>query len=133
MIDYDEKVIKFIEEHKLDTRSRKRESVYMRMAIARFLRDKQFTLTEIGSYLNRDHASIFHYLEKYEYCKGYKDFQILEDRLKIAISSKVKRTKDYNEDYKKYLELRRRVLNITSQNDLYKLKDKLLKEIRQES
>jgi tRNA splicing ligase len=133
MIDYDEKVIKFIEEHKLDTRSRKRESVYMRMAIARFLRDKQFTLTEIGSYLNRDHASIFHYLEKYEYCKGYKDFQILEDRLKIAISSKVKRAKDYNEDYKKYLELRRRVLNITSQNDLYKLKDKLLKEIRQES
>ena len=105
----------------------------MRMAIARFLRDKQFTLTEIGSYLNRDHSSIHQYLDNYEYCKGYKDFQILEDRLKIAISSKVKRTKDYNEDYKKYLELRRRVLNITSQNDLYKLKDKLLKEIRQES
>lgn len=48
-------------------RSRKQEVVYTRITIAYFLRRHTIlSTTEIGRLINRDHATILHYLKAYE-------------------------------------------------------------------
>lgn len=48
-------------------KSRKQEVVYTRMTIAHFLRQyTTLSTTEIGNLINRDHATIIHYLKAYE-------------------------------------------------------------------
>jgi|TARA_B100000780_G_C21026859_1_gene411662 hypothetical protein len=51
----------------LQTKGRKRNSVNARMTCSYILRRRGFTLTQIGSFLGRDHATILHYLKNIEW------------------------------------------------------------------
>jgi chromosomal replication initiation ATPase DnaA len=49
------------------SRSRKRKLFFVRMMLAKFLRDyTTYTLTSIGGFVGRDHSTILYYLRNYE-------------------------------------------------------------------
>lgn len=50
----------------LTTDTRKSKVVYARMIVAKFLRMHDWTIVDIGGYLNKDHATVSYYLKKFE-------------------------------------------------------------------
>lgn len=52
---------------KLRGKSRKQEIVLLRAIVCRVLRNKDKSTPEIGSYINRDHATVVHLLNTYEF------------------------------------------------------------------
>ena len=73
-------------------RSRKQESVYTRMTIAHFLRQYTTLSTiEIGNLINRDHATITHYLKAYELeFRFNKDFRNFAKRIEGDLQDIIK-------------------------------------------
>lgn len=65
-------------------KSRKQDVVYTRMTIAYFLRQyTKLSTTEIGNLINRDHATIIHYLKAYDSeFRFNKDFRNFAERIK---------------------------------------------------
>ena len=61
----------------VNTKSRKREKVYARYVISRYLRNKGWTLCKIGEVLNRDHSNIVHGLKQFELLKKEMDFKFI--------------------------------------------------------
>jgi hypothetical protein len=57
---------KVIAKYEVNTKSRKREKVYARYVISRYLRNKGWTLQKIGGLLNRDHSNIVYGLKQFE-------------------------------------------------------------------
>ena len=73
-------------------RSRKQDVVYTRMTIAYFLRQyTKLSMTEIGNLINRDHATIIHYLKACdsEFCFN-KDFRNFAERIKEDLQDIIK-------------------------------------------
>lgn len=62
-----EDIKELIEEYQLQTRSRKRETVYKRYYLmhALFIRSNM-TLTDIGKLFNRDHSSVIHAIKEHK-------------------------------------------------------------------
>jgi len=63
--------------YEVNTKSRKREKVYARYVISRYLRNKGWTLQKIGGLLNRDHSNIVHGLKQFELLKKEMDFKFI--------------------------------------------------------
>lgn len=73
-------------------RSRKQEIVYTRMTTAYFLRQyTTLSTTEIGTLINRDHATIIHYLKAYDSeFRFNKDFRNFAERIKDELQDIIK-------------------------------------------
>ena len=68
-------VEEYISAEGLNTKSRRRDIVYRRMYLFKYLKQMQDkTLTEIGGLFNRDHSTIIHGLKTFEDVKLYDDF-----------------------------------------------------------
>ena len=86
-------------------RSRKRDVVYTRMTIAYFLRQyTKLSTTEIGNLINRNHATIIHYLKAYDsefrFNKDFRNFaesikEVLDDILKDSFALELE--EEFNE------------------------------------
>lgn len=71
-----------IQKHGLNTKSRKRELVYMRYVFYKFIRDNSvYSLGFIGSLFSRDHASVLHGVYEYQALKGYDDFERIKKQV----------------------------------------------------
>ena len=65
----------YICEEGLDTKSRKREVVYRRIYLFKYLQQMEgLTLTAIGKMFNKDHATVIHGLRTFDNVKLYEDF-----------------------------------------------------------
>ena len=74
-------VEQLIQELKLDTKCRKRELVYTRYVIYKYLRNQNMSLHIIGKYFKRDHASVLFGLRQYNELNtnNYPDFQAIKN------------------------------------------------------
>jgi len=63
--------------YELNTKSRKREKVYARFVVCRYLRNKGLSLTAIGNVINRDHATVLWALKQFELLKNEIDFKYI--------------------------------------------------------
>ncbi len=79
-----ERLRRYIQEENLDTKSRKRELVYQRFYIYKYLKEENShnSLAWIGQEFGRDHATVIHGLREYE---KYKD-----DRLFLEYTKQVR-------------------------------------------
>jgi hypothetical protein len=65
----------YICEEGLDTKCRKREVVYRRIYLFKYLQQMEgLTLTAIGNIFNKDHATVIHGLRTFDNVKLYEDF-----------------------------------------------------------
>ena len=63
--------------YELNTKSRKREKVYARFVICRYLRNQGRSLNAIGKVINRDHATVLWALKQFELLKNELDFKYI--------------------------------------------------------
>jgi hypothetical protein len=61
--------------YEVNTKSRKRDKVYARFVISKYLKNKGWSLQKIGEELNRDHSSIVYGLKQFELLKKEMDFK----------------------------------------------------------
>jgi len=64
-----------IAKYEVNTKSRKRDKVYARFVISKYLRNKGWSLCKIGEELNRDHSSIVYALKQFDILKNEMDFK----------------------------------------------------------
>ena len=79
----EDKLIEFIKVNELDAPNRKRQKVYQRAILYRFLRDRGYTLEMIGQLFNRDHATVLNGLKIGDIVCNYPDYQ--SESLKMSI------------------------------------------------
>jgi len=65
----------------INNSNRQRYNVYRRVIIANYINGAypNLTLQEIGNLMNKNHATIIHYLKSYNQLLLYKDFKIMDD------------------------------------------------------
>ena len=68
---------KVIAKYEVNTKSRKREKVYARFVISKYLRNKGWSLQKIGGVLNRDHSNVVYALKQFENLKNEIDFKYI--------------------------------------------------------
>jgi chromosomal replication initiation ATPase DnaA len=61
--------------YEVNTKSRKRDKVYARFVISKYLRNKGWSLCKIGEALNRDHSNIVYALKQFDNLKNEIDFK----------------------------------------------------------
>jgi hypothetical protein len=66
-----------IAKYEVNTKSRKREKVYARFVISKYLRNKGWSLQKIGGVLNRDHSNVVYALKQFENLKNEIDFKYI--------------------------------------------------------
>jgi len=64
-----EKAIQIIEEYDLRSKSRKRELVYKRVYVTKYLRTYGISFEKIGEMLNKNHSTCVHYIKVYDMYK----------------------------------------------------------------
>lgn len=70
-----EEIKEYIEAEQLNTKSRRRDIVYRRIYLFKYLQQMEgLTLTAIGKLFNRDHATIINGLRTFDNVKLYEDF-----------------------------------------------------------
>jgi len=66
----------------LTSKSRKRKEVYLRAILIKIIYKRtNYSLEKIGSFFNRDHATIIHALNLYDIVCGYSDFIELKSKI----------------------------------------------------
>jgi hypothetical protein len=66
-----------ISKYEVNTKSRKRDKVYARFVISKYLRNKGWSLCKIGEALNRDHSNIVYALKQFDNLKNEIDFKYI--------------------------------------------------------
>ena len=121
-------LIALIDKHNLKNQSRKRENVWKRSAIAYVLRERGFTLDVIGNLLNKNHATIIHYLKLYANNVIYTDFASFLDMFEEEIELLYD-----NISLDGTLNLAESIVRCSSYSDFISLKRKVIKTIKQNS
>lgn len=89
------KIKDFIYINDLANKTRKREVVYKRHYMMKYLKEtSDFTLTKIGKLFNKDHSTVIHALKQYDALKDYSDFREIIEELQI-IFPMTKSNNDY--------------------------------------
>ena len=57
------------------SKTRKRKVVYSRFIFFHLMRNKNFSLEKIGSFLGKDHATVIHGLKQFDNLIEYEDFK----------------------------------------------------------
>jgi hypothetical protein len=118
-----------IEEYDLKSSSRKREMVYMRYVIYKYLSENKYTYTAIAKLFNKkQHGTVLHALKKIdkfmEYPKQYPDFHKIKNEVMFRLG--------LNANFKKKLplsNLENKVLDCKSYIDLLNLQNELTKNL----
>ena len=65
----------------INNSNRQRYNVYRRVIIANYINGAypNLTLQEIGKLMNKNHATIIHYLKSYRHLLLYSDFKLMDD------------------------------------------------------
>ena len=71
----------------LKNKTRKREVVWNRYAMYRFMRNNGFSFEKIGSFVGKDHATVINGLKIYEQNKRYNDFQSYVKEIEFELMS----------------------------------------------
>jgi hypothetical protein len=113
-----------IEEYDLKSNCRKRELVYARNVLYKYLRNQGMSLIRIGKMFNRDHATVLFALNQYDKLSKYEDFKII----KLDVTEKLGLTKKLNKKVEvSYLE--QKVIDCKTYLDLRNLQEELQKVI----
>jgi hypothetical protein len=113
-----------IEEYDLKSSCRKRELVYARNVIYKYLRNQGMSLIRIGKMFNRDHATVLFALNQYDKLSKYEDFKII----KLDVTEKLGLTKKLNKRVEvSYLE--QKVIECKTYLDLRNIQEELQKAI----
>ena len=120
-------VEQLIDELDLKSKCRKRELVYTRYVLYKYLRKYNMTLNEIGKMFNRDHASVLFGLRQYDELNSnslYIDFNIIKtDTLeRLGLNPKMKPKAQLSN-------LESKLLSCGNYMDLKRLQDELRKDI----
>jgi len=70
------------------SKSRKREIVYSRFIFYRLMRNKNHSLEKIGSFLDKDHATVIHGLKQFDNLIEYEDFKEQYDKVVNELKEK---------------------------------------------
>jgi len=113
-----------IEEYDLKSNCRKRELVYARNVLYKYLRNQGMSLIRIGKMFNRDHATVLFALNQYDKLSKYEDFKII----KLDVTEKLGLTKKLNKRVEvSYLE--QKVIDCKTYLDLRNIQEELQKVI----
>jgi len=113
-----------IEEYDLKSNCRKRELVYARNVLYKYLRNQGMSLIRIGKMFNRDHATVLFALNQYDKLSKYEDFKII----KLDVTEKLGLTKKLNKRVEvSYLE--QKVIDCKTYLDLRNIQQELQKVI----
>lgn len=117
-------VSELIDELDLKSKCRKRELVYTRNILYKYLRNKGMSLQAIGKQFNRDHATVLFGLNQYERLINYDDFKELQESVcnRLELNQKLKPKAEVS-----YLE--NRVLECKTLKDLIELKNEITQEL----
>ena len=121
-------------------KSRERSYVYARYVYAKILREKGFSMQDIGKSLNKDHSTIVHYCkqiefivkqdtelaEKYLLCKDIFFNNVPYIKKKLRESELESRLDKTTADFEQLLSERKKILEL---RDKYKRLDKIIKII----
>jgi len=108
-----EEITAIIAAEELNLPNRQREKVYRRFYLANLLRIEGLMLKEIGALLNKNHATIIHYIESHKYWTRIKDRQYLNYTI------------DLMEIYPIRPSLKKAILKVNSLRQLDNLKKKI--------
>jgi len=108
-----EEITAIIAAEELNLPNRKRDKVYRRFYLANLLRIEGLMLKEIGALLNKNHATIIHYIESHKYWTRIKDRQYLNYTI------------DLMEVYPIRPSLKKAILKVNSLRQLDNLKKKI--------
>jgi len=68
------------------SKTKKRKVVYSRFIFYHLMRNKNFSLQKIGSFLGKDHATVIHGLKQFENLIQYEDFKEQYDKVVFKIN-----------------------------------------------
>jgi hypothetical protein len=108
-----EEITAIIAAEELNLPNRQREKVYRRFYLANLLRIEGLMLKEIGALLDKNHATIIHYIESHKYWTRIKDRQYLNYTI------------DLMEIYPIRPSLKKAILKVNSIRQLDNLKKKI--------
>jgi len=108
-----EEITAIIAAEELNLPNRQREKVYRRFYLANLLRMEGLMLKEIGALLDKNHATIIHYIESHKYWTRIKDRQYLNYTI------------DLMEIYPIRPSLKKAILKVNSLRQLDNLKKKI--------
>jgi len=108
-----EEIKEIIAAEELNLPNRQREKVYRRFYLANLLRIEGLMLKEIGALLDKNHATIIHYIESHKYWTRIKDRQYLNYTI------------DLMEIYPIRPSLKKAILKVNSLRQLDNLKKKI--------
>lgn len=108
-----EEITAIIAAEELNLPNRQREKVYRRFYLANLLRIEGLMLKEIGALLDKNHATIIHYIESHKYWTRIKDRQYLNYTI------------DLMEVYPIRPSLKKAILKVNSLRQLDNLKKKI--------
>jgi hypothetical protein len=108
-----EEITAIIAAEELNLPNRQRDKVYRRFYLANLLRMEGLMLKEIGALLDKNHATIIHYIDSHKYWTRVKDRQYLNYTI------------DLMEIYPTRPTLRNEILKVKSLRQLDNLKKKI--------
>lgn len=113
-----------IEEHGLNTPSRKESLVYKRFIFWNYLRKMGMTLDDIGKLFNRLHSSIIYGIRKYDDLIMYDDFNRLAKSFEDELDSVLSVVNE--EAIANLTEVEVDLMNANNVHDLWAVKKKLM-------
>ena len=108
-----EEIKEIIIQEGLDKPNRQREKVYRKFYLANLLRKENLMLKEIGDILNKNHATIIHYIKSHKYWTKIKDEQYLDYTMDLMEMPQIKNT------------LKQEILKVKTLRQLNELKNKI--------
>jgi len=108
-----EEIKEIIIQEGLNKPNRQREKVYRKFYLANLLRKENLMLKEIGDILNKNHATVIHYLKSHKYWTRIKDEQYLDYTMDLMEMPPIKNT------------LKQEILKIKTLRQLEELKNKI--------
>ena len=111
----------------IELKDSKRAVVDARKVYSKILRDSGYSYELIGETINKDHATIIHYVKNIEYLLSYD--QILRDKYVACKNVFIKKKNSISEQIKKDVDMYVTVVRLTNElQEAVEIKEKLLDE-----
>jgi len=123
-------VEEIIEEYDLKSKCRKRELVFMRYVLYKYLRSLGLSFDSIGKYFNRDHSTVIHGIKEYNLMSEHRYRNLDFDKAKeivcnnLGLTAKLKPKAQVS-----YLE--NKVLDCNNLKELLELKEEIRKTLEE--
>ena len=114
-----------IAKYEVNTKSRKREKVYARFVISKYLRNKGWSLQKIGEVLNRDHSNVVYALKQFDNLKNEIDFKYIYSLIFRDLEQS-----EFTIEYPLITKLEERVLKCENYFQMRLLQEELIKKYK---